>query len=227
MGDGPNWLARLMQRTKNRHRAIISTYLITFGHQTDNGEEMGKGIARKSNYAWLKAFYAAVLLPGLGVPITKWVESYYDVSFFSPTITSSLNAIESVGLWLVRDITISFWWLALLYLGSFLLAVLFLIFLYTKIFKKGVSSWETLTEDQRLVFAVIGEAIQNNHEFGNEQIRKHSGLSVISTRTAIDMLIHYGLIHIVRTPWGNSHFDLTFRGQQQFLVLTSLKYEQL
>jgi hypothetical protein len=193
----------------------------------DNGEEMGKGTARKSNYAWLKAFCAAVLLPGLGVPITKWVESYYDVSFFSPTITSSLNAIESVGLWLVRDATISLWWLALLYFGSFLLVVLFLISSYTRIFEKGVSSWETLTEDQRLIFAVIGEAIQNNHEFGHEQTRKYSGLSVISTRTAIDMLIHYGLIHIVRTPWGNSNFDLTFREQQQFLALTSFKHEQL
>ncbi len=186
---------------------------------------MGWALVKKSKYAWLKAVCAAVLLPGLGVPITKWVESYYDMSFFSPTITAWSNAIETLGQWLVRDVTISFWLLGLLYLGSFLLLALLMLFLYSNFFEKNVATWNVLSDDQKHAFAVVGEAIQNNHKFGHETIRQRSGLSVIATRTALDVLLHYDLIHIAQDSWGNSYFDLTFRGQQQFLKLISPHHE--
>ena len=207
------------------HRAIISSYLIIFRDQTDDGEEMGRGVAKKSRYAWLKAVCAAVLLPGFGVPITKWVEGYYDVSFFSPSITAFWNVIQSFGYWLVRDVTVSFWVLSLLCVGSFLLLLLFLIFLYSNFFEKSTASWKTLTEDQKLAFAVVGEAIQNSRQIGHENVRQLSGLSVIATRTALDVLFHYELIRAARDPWGNSYLDLTFRGQQQYLELSSVRIQ--
>jgi hypothetical protein len=184
---------------------------------------MGRVVERKSKYTLLKGICAAVLLPGFGVPVTKWVESYYDVSFFSPSITALWNAIMSLGQWLVRDVAVSFWQLGLLYICSFVLLSLFITMFFRLLFKKNVDSWQSFTEDQKLAFAVVGAAIQNDQQIGHEEVRKLSGLSVIATRTALDVLIHYGLIHVVRNSWGSFYIDLTFRGQQQFMALSTFQ----
>ncbi|WP_447890106.1 hypothetical protein [Pseudomonas hormoni] len=92
---------------------------------------MQKGGARqKSKYGWLKAVCVAVLVPGFGVPITKLVESHYDVSFFSPAISSLGGWILSIGTWLTQSVYIPLWTLvgiticALLMGGAFFWAVM-------------------------------------------------------------------------------------------------------
>jgi len=183
---------------------------------------MQQGDARqKSKHVWLKAVFAAVLVPGFGVPITKLVESHYDVSFFSPAIMELWNSILSVGDWVARDVTISFWVVALLSSCSFILVLLALAFVYTHASEESGKSWYSLTKDQQLVFNVVADAIENDRQIGHDSVRKISGLSVIATRSALDFLFHINLLCINRDSWGNSYLDLTYQGQEQYLKLGS------
>jgi hypothetical protein len=48
-------------------------------------------------YSLLRKIGAWALVPGLGVPATKFVEGYYDVKFFSPVISGLWQWIQDVG----------------------------------------------------------------------------------------------------------------------------------
>lgn len=69
---------------------------------------------QKPKFHLIKTLAAWALVPGLGVPATKFVESYYDVSLFSPIISGMWNGIQSVGSWMILSVSLPLWMLALI-----------------------------------------------------------------------------------------------------------------
>ncbi|QVW26374.1 hypothetical protein KJF94_12910 [Pseudomonas hormoni] len=64
---------------------------------------------QKSKFKWVKGIAAAILVPGLGVPVTKLVESHYDVSVFSPAMAGLWSLMRGVGDWLNLTAPIYVW----------------------------------------------------------------------------------------------------------------------
>jgi hypothetical protein len=78
---------------------------------------------QKSRFKWIRGIAAAVLVPGFGVPITKFVESHYDVSFFSPAISDLWGWILSIGTWLNQSFPMQLWMLLAITVGVAFVAV--------------------------------------------------------------------------------------------------------
>lgn len=70
--------------------------------QTDNAEQGSRFKMAKTVSYWVIGTVAAV-------PLTKMVESYYDVSFFSPAILGLKDRILSVGTWLSQTVPLQMW----------------------------------------------------------------------------------------------------------------------
>ncbi|WP_338920249.1 hypothetical protein V0M98_24425 [Pseudomonas silesiensis] len=64
-----------------------------------------------SKFKLVKKIGAWALVPGLGVPVTKFVERYYDVSLFSPALSGLWNWILSIGTWLNQSFPLQLWML--------------------------------------------------------------------------------------------------------------------
>ena len=161
------------------------------------------------------------------VPITKAVESHYDVSFFSPAISGMWSWMQSVGSWFVRDVSLPFWvvLLAVVLIALLLVPVGALVYaLYEKTESADDASTggAPLTDDQNLVFLVVGNAIQQGYQFGFDDVRDNSGLSRIATQNALDHLASVGLIRPVRSRYGGNYADLTPMGRDHFLELEAL-----
>ncbi len=183
--------------------------------------------SKKSKFRWVKALGVAVLVPGLGVPITKFVESYYDVTFFSSVVAGFWSNIQSLGSWLARDVSFPLWVviLVLALIALLLVPVLALIYArYEKVEPADGASADgaPLTDDQNLVFLVVGNAIQQGYQFGFDDVRENSGLSRIATQNALDHLASVNLIRPVRSRYGGHYADLTPLGRDHFLELEAL-----
>ncbi|ETK18212.1 hypothetical protein H097_12943 [Pseudomonas sp. FH4] len=160
------------------------------------------------------------------VPITKWVESQLNLSFFSPAILGLWSWMQSVGSWFVRDVSLPFWVVTLVLVLMVLLMwpVVALVYArYEKVEPVDFASEKgaPLTDDQNLVFLVVGNAIQQGCQFGFDEVRKNSGLSRIATHNALDHLTGVGLVCAVRGSYGGQYADLTPLGRQYFLELES------
>ncbi|KWS51091.1 MULTISPECIES: hypothetical protein [Pseudomonas syringae group] len=177
---------------------------------------------QKPKFKWIKRLGAWALVPGLGVPATKFVESYYDVSFFSPAISGLLSWMGSVGSWFARDVSLPFWVVIILLILILLLLVPVLALVYARYEKVEPPSGSPLTDDQTLVFVVVGNAIQAGCQFGFDEVLRNSGLSRIATQNALDHLTRVGLVRPVRGSYGFQYADLTPRGREHFLELESL-----
>ncbi len=84
-----------------------------------------------------------------------------------------------------------------------------------------------LTDDQNLVFLVVGNAIQQGLQFGFDEILEDSGLSRIATQNALDHLARVRLIRPVRGAYGRNYADLTPLGREHFLELEALTANRL
>lgn len=181
---------------------------------------MQQGNAKKTS--WLKVLLAWTLVPAFGVPITKFVESHYDVSIFGPAITWLLSGIVSVGQWIGRDVTLPFWMVLILLVLVALLLVPFLALVYARFFEKD-TQLETfgspLSADEKVAFIVVGKAIQEGDQFGVDEVREHSQLSRIATQNALDNLFHKQLIRLARDRMHYNYIDLTPLGREYFLEL--------
>ncbi|ROO08084.1 hypothetical protein BK673_16215 [Pseudomonas fluorescens] len=178
---------------------------------------------QKPKYKLLRTIGAWALVPGLGVPATKFVESYYDVSVFS----SLWNWIRSVGNWLAKDVSLPLWVMFVLSLMSALLVLLVGLLVYVRFEKQETpadleSTGAPLSDDQNLVFLVVGNAIQQGYQFGFDDVLGSSGLSRIATQNALDHLANVGLIRPVRSSYGGNYADLTPMGRDHFLELEAL-----
>lgn len=79
-----------------------------------------------------------------------------------------------------------------------------------------------LTDDQNLVFLVVGNAIQQGYQFGFDEVLENSGLSRIATQNALDHLARMRLIRPARGAYGCNYADLTPLGREHFLKLEAL-----
>lgn len=187
------------------------------------GEDMPQdGAKQKPKFNWIKTFGAWALVPGLGVPATKFVEGYYDVSFFSPAISGLWSWMGSVGSWFARDVSLPFWVVMILLILILLLLVPVLALVYARFEKVEPPSGSPLTDDQTLVFVVVGNAIQAGCQFGFDDVLRNSGLSRIATQNALDHLARVGLVRPARGSYGIQYADLTPLGREHFLELESL-----
>ena len=180
------------------------------------------GAKQKPKFKWVKTFGAWALVPGLGVPATKFVEGYYDVSFFSPAISGLWSWMGSVGSWFARDVSLPFWVVMILLILILLLLVPVLALVYARFEKVEPPSGSPLTDDQNRVFVVVGKSIQEGYQVGFDQVREISGLSRIATQNALDHLYSVGLVRPVRGSYGFQYADLTPLGRDYFLELESL-----
>lgn len=165
-------------------------------------------------------------LAGLGgiivtVLITKLVEQWFELTFFSSAVSTVWAWLGSAGSWLGRDVSLPFWGIALLFIGSGISVLLFLVFIYTEFFRKVTHVPSPLTPDQTAAFVVVGRAIEAGCEYGPDEVQQFSGLSRIATQSALDHLYNRRLIRPVRNEWGNNYLDLTSHGREYFLELGS------
>lgn len=161
------------------------------------------------------------------VPITKWVETQLNLSFFSPAISGIWSWIKGLGSWFVRDVSLPFWVVLLAIVLIVLLLVPIGALVYARYEKtETVDDASTgggpLTDDQNLVFLVVGNAIQQGYQFRFDDVRESSGLSRIATQNALDHLTRVGLIHPVRGSFGFNYADLTPMGREHFVELEAL-----
>lgn len=180
------------------------------------------GAKQRPKFNWIKTFGAWALVPGLGVPATKFVEGYYDVSFFSPAISGLWSWMGSFGIWFAGDVSLPFWLVMILLVLIVLLLVPVLALVYARYEKVETPSGSPLTDDQTLVFVVVGNAIQAGCQFGFDDVLKNSGLSRIATQNALDHLARVGLVRSARGSYGLQYADLTPLGREYFLELESL-----
>ncbi|MBJ2242500.1 hypothetical protein [Pseudomonas sp. MF6768] len=175
----------------------------------------------------MKKILGWVLGTVAAVPITKWVESQLNLSFFSPAISGLWSWITSVGSWFARDVSLPFWvvMLVLVLMVLLMLPVVALVYArYEKVEPADSASTggAPLTDDQNLVFLVVGNAIQQGYQFGFDEVLKNSGLSRIATQNALDHLASVRLIRPVRDHYGGHYADLTPLGREHFLELEAL-----
>lgn len=153
------------------------------------------------------------------VPLTKKVESYYDVSFFSPAISGLWSWMQGVGSWFARDVSLPFWLVMLVLVLMVLLMLPVVALVYARYEKVEPVSGSPLTDDQNLVFIIVGNAIQAGCQFGFDDVLKNSGLSRIATQNALDHLARVGLVRPARGSYGLQYADLTPMGREYFLEL--------
>lgn len=185
--------------------------------QTDNAKQNSK---LKTVLWWVFGTVAAV-------PITKWVESQLNLSFFSPAISGLWSWIKSGGNWLARDVSFPFWVVMFTLVLIVLLMVPFAALVYARYEKIQPAAGVTaegapLTDDQNLVFLVVGNAIQQGYQFGFDEVLENSGLSRIATQNALDQLARVRLIRPVPGHYGEHYADLTPLGREHFLKLEAL-----
>jgi hypothetical protein len=180
--------------------------------QTDNAKQNSK---LKTVLWWVFGTVAAV-------PITKWVESQLNLSFFSPAILGLWSWIKSGGSWLARDVSFPFWVVMLALVLIVLMVVPVVALVYARNEKVEPAAGAPLTGDQNLVFLVVGNAIQQGYQFGFDEVLENSGLSRIATQNALDHLARVRLIRPVRGHYGSHYADLTPLGREHFLELEAL-----
>lgn len=156
------------------------------------------------------------------VPITKWVESELNLSFFSPAISGLWGWLKGVASWFARDVSLPLWLLMLMIVLMVALAVLIGLLILARYDKREAPTRAPLTYDQNLVFAIIGNAIQAGYEPRFDDVLRHSGLSRIATQKALEHLTAVGLIHPARGSYGQQYNELTSLGRDHFLELEAL-----
>ncbi|VVP63717.1 hypothetical protein PS907_00600 [Pseudomonas fluorescens] len=173
-----------------------------------------KGSRFKKILVWVFGTCAAV-------PLTKFVESYYDVSIFSPAITGGWSWMVSIGSWFASDVSFPIWLVFLLGLLMTLLVVPVLKRGYVRYFKDAESE-APLSENDLIALAAVGDGIQESYQFGIDDVMKHANLSRIPAQIAIDSLFKNGLIQEGRDHMGFVYIDLTPDGRQMYVKMATL-----
>lgn len=177
-----------------------------------------KGSRFKTILVWVFGTCAAV-------PLTKFVESYYDVSIFSPAITRVWSWMVSIGSWFASDVSFPIWLVFLLGLLMTLLAMPVLRRGYVRYFKDAESE-ATLSENDFLALAAVGDGIQGSYQFGIDDVMEHANLSRIPAQIAIHSLFENGLVQEGRDHMGFVYIDLTPKGRELYVKIETLVTQQ-
>ncbi|TXI06846.1 MAG: hypothetical protein E6Q70_07030 [Pseudomonas monteilii] len=158
------------------------------------------------------------------VPLTKLVESYFDVSFFTPAIMKLWGWIQSAWGWLGSDVSLPVWVSLLLCLGSLLSVVLVGVLVYIQWFEEGEKTPKgvPLTADQLTAFMAISKAIQGGQMLTGDDVRRKTGLSRIATDAALDHLYGIGLIEPHHGAYHHKYAGLSHFGRAYYLELEKL-----
>jgi hypothetical protein len=170
-------------------------------------------------FGWLRTLGAWALVPGLGVPITKVVENYYNVSFFSPVVSGMLSAVSEVGGWLGRSLSVPMWALVGILISALLIAgaVYWMVSdadarlsaLATELSTAKAKLDEllnpkivTLTESQQAVLSAI--AFEENNDDGSyiSSLPTLVGLQKLVVDSALDVLIKNSMVDIYQSGFG-------------------------
>jgi len=174
-----------------------------------------------SRFKLVKTIGSWALVPGLGVPITKLVESHYNVSYVSSATSALWNWILIFGRWLARDVTLPFWIVLLLFGLTTVLLVPLLVLVYGRYFKSDAPDSTPLNSDQVRVFYAIGKSIQRGANITFSEIVPLAGLSRIATQNALEVLSDQQLITGVCDLLDYNFISLTREGREFFLDLES------
>lgn len=161
---------------------------------------------------WIAATVAAV-------PLTKVVESYFNLSLFSPAITASWGWMLDVAAWFSREITLPFWLVASLGILNILLIALLTLCALTlrnNLSKLKESHPLVLNDDQLHAFHIIGCAFERGEYSDIDDLISHGCLTRISAHIALDDLCSYKLVENVRGTLGEDFIDLTRAGRKYF-----------
>lgn len=180
--------------------------------QMDNAKQ-GSGLKL------IKTIGKWALVPGLGVPATKWVESHYNVSFFSPAISGLWDWITSVGRWLGRDVTLPFWLATLVVLITLALFSILVVVYRRSAESEDDHSTMQFTDKQILVLAAVGDAMERGAPVGFDELVSATGLSRITNHNALDVLLHNRMITTQRSLYGQDYIALTYAGREFYLEL--------
>jgi hypothetical protein len=159
------------------------------------------------------------------VLVTKAVEQKLELTFFSSAMSVFWAWVEGLGNWIIRDITIPFWVVALVVLIAVVQLVVIVVtynrWANAQLEAEGESSTITqLTKEQLHVFTTIGESIERGNYIGFEELLSLVPLSRITTYNALDVLLNSDLIMEGNGRWGR-YIDFTREGRERFLELKS------
>jgi len=186
---------------------------------------MQQGDAKqKSKFKTLRTVGAWALVPGLGVPITKLVESYYDVSFFSSAVSGLWSWILSVGSWLGQSAPVPAWTLVAITICALLMAGALIWVVVDANGRLAVADADldaanarikmlesppksTLTDNAHEVVMWVAGLTINNMVAYPPILADRVGLDPLQMGTALDELQEQGLIEF------DDSVDLTPRGR--------------
>ncbi|MHC8305407.1 hypothetical protein [Pseudomonas sp. PB3P13] len=160
---------------------------------------------------WIVATMAAV-------PITQWVETRLNVSFFSPAIDGLWSWFTALGAWLTRDVSLPFWCVLLLLVIMTLLAIPLLIFIYAR-YEPDAEEVKShpLSNEQMQVFLCVGSSVNRGENLTFSGLLEYTRLPRITTHHALDVLGGYQLITGATDTMGYEYIDLTHRGREFYL----------
>lgn len=152
------------------------------------------------------------------VPITQWVETRLNVSFFSPAIDGLWSWFTALGAWLTRDVSLPFWCVLLLLVITILLAIPLLILIYAQ-YEPDAEEVKShpLSNEQMQVFLCVGSSVNRGENLTFSGLLEQTRLPRITTHHALDVLGGYQLITGVTDTMGYEYIDLTHRGREFYL----------
>ena len=156
----------------------------------------------------------------VAVPITKWVETQLNFSFFSPAISGLWSLLTTFGEWLKRDVSLPIWAVFVLLIITTLGLILILGFLYAR-FESEQNDDSPLSNEQTFVFLTLGRSIDAGQNVTFSGLSELTNLPRIATHNALDVLSMHQLITGATDNMGYEYIDLTRRGRELYLRLQS------
>jgi hypothetical protein len=168
---------------------------------------MQQGNAKKKSK--LKTALWWIFLTAAGVPITKLVESHYNVSYVSSATSALWDWLVAGFAWFAQPVQMPLWLIIMVLVGV-ACVIIFLISIARElaIDLKSVSaklnpSLPVLNENAQKVLAVVAAHANRNAELYASEIPEAAGLSRLVCEGAADVLIRERLIQIYHHGWGN------------------------
>lgn len=191
------------------------------------------GAKQKTKFHLMRTLGAWALVPGLGVPATKFVESYYDVSFFSLAISGMWRGIQSVGSWMNLTVSLPLWMLVLVtVLALLMMGVVVWVIIdangklkdadmgldaaHAKIEDLQVPKIPPLTDEQSKVIAAIAAYDSVGKDCRTKDFPVQIGLTLLQADGAMDVLEKRKFISFQYTTSGK-YVTLTAAGREYVL----------
>lgn len=190
---------------------------------------------QESKYKWIGIIAGAILLPGLGVPITMHLEDYYDVSYVSSAVSAVWNWLAANFVWLGHPVGFPLWAILVVGLGVLIIVAILLWSLnsaankandlqakLTEIENPTVPPLPRLSDTEHAVVMTIAGFLENDHFPEERDVRSHLGLTPLTMQSALDGLYDKCLVEDQRDTNFNDFIDLTQKGRAYALHPDSL-----